>query len=133
MSIVGTIGSAPGFSKATRTLGPSQTVGTQTVTAVSMPVSEGRVFHAHVVLIGQSDTASGALMFLGDYVVRRPVGGNVVLACNRSQVDQDFANPPPSVAVSVNTTTQTLDVKMTGKSGVTVTWLGSIDSFRMVS
>ena len=114
------------------------TTDATTTTAFSISVSTNRVFYIQVrFLYNISDYSAAGLMVLeGTF---RRASGNIVRASQNSGIippiiksSGDFTGQQPSCDLVANTSTNAIDIKITGKASTTINWQFEIITIRNI-
>lgn len=104
------------------------TDATQT-TAFSFVLPESTAIYVRVAAIVTTSNQSAAGYIVEEAVFRRQAGGNVTRANGNGGLTlpliralNDFTGLAPTMDIVANTTTQSVDIKITGKASTTLNW-----------
>lgn len=97
--------------------------------AGSVPLGEGRASYFEVKAFAVQSNL-GALQAMDCQAgFRRPAGGNIIRATSSGGAglpylasSGDYTGASPTINLVANTSTQTIDVMVTGKAGTTINW-----------
>lgn len=103
-------------------------------TILSIPLAEGEaVMVCARVLMNRSTAAEGAY-FNVEAAFRRASAGNVTqISTTGALVSKEDSSGSPSVAFNANTTSQTVELKVTGEAAKTFYWLANYEYSKLVS
>lgn len=113
----------------TRVFDKATTTNATPLVVASIPLAENRVsrFSLEVVAIKSDYTAAQEMDVVA--VFRRAAGGNIARSTNTNGLGLprllsggDFTGIAPSVNLVANTSTQSIDVTVTGKASTTIYW-----------
>ncbi len=106
-----------------------QTTNATQATAFSFVLPEGTAIYVRVAAVVVSDTVSNAGYIVEEAVFRRPVGGNITRSTGVGGATlpliralNDFTGGAPTMDIVANTSTQSVEIKVTGKASTTLNW-----------
>lgn len=114
-----------------------ETVGGTPVVLFSLPVADSSVLGVSVKAITYRDDFTSTAMSAAEATFRRTSGGNVVRATGLGGATSallrsvgDFLSPQPSIDLIANTATNAVDIRATGRAGMTLKWVLEITTLR---
>jgi len=103
-------------------------------TIISIPVAEGEAIMVKASVLMNRSTAAEGAYFNVEAAFRRASGGNVTqISTTGALVSKEDSSGSPSVAFNVNTTSQTLELKVTGEAAKTFYWLANYEYSKLVT
>jgi len=122
----------PSFTKEVVVIDPVQTTNATPLVAYSIPVKQNRAITVKASFVASVSDFSNCASGDGTATFRRQTGNlartNITTAGLLLNILGDFLLSQPTVDLVANTTTQAVDVTVTGKLGLTVNWNIEIES-----
>lgn len=114
-------------------LDPVQTTNATQSTIDSILVAENQLVDINIQARGKTSTGTNFVMITFRATFGRATGGNITRTSSStssgliSEILSNFIGLNPSIDAVANTSTQSIDIKLTGKASTTINWSFLID------